>query len=122
MDELCPYVRHVQEFRLWVSEQFKHKVIHCIFHMSLISKLGAKLSEAMHGSVIADLGTLPANQHGWTVSISLRQQKSGHPNLVFKWQGGGEMTWTKLEASPETISKLESILNETRNQIKKSQV
>lgn len=88
--------------------------------MSFLSKLDAKVDEALHGSVIADLGTLPANQHGWTVSISLRRQKSGHPNLVFKWQGGGERTWTKLEASPETISKLESLLLETRNQIKKS--
>jgi len=87
--------------------------------MSLISKIGNKVGETLLGSVIADFGTLPMNQHGWTVSISLRQQKSGHPNLVFKWQSGGDTTWTKLEASPETISKLEGILRETRDQVEK---
>ncbi|HSY42267.1 MAG TPA: hypothetical protein VK811_00045, partial [Candidatus Acidoferrum sp.] len=69
--------------------------------MRLFSKIGEKVGETLLGSVIADFGTLPANQHGWTVSISLRQPKSGRPNLVFKWQSGGDTTWTKLEASPE---------------------
>ena len=87
--------------------------------MSLFSKIGEKVGETLLGSVIADFGTLPTNQHGWTVSISLRQQKSGCPNLVFKWQSGADTTWTKLEASPETISKLERILHETRNQIER---
>ena len=88
--------------------------------MSFIQNIGRKVGETLLGAVLADFGTLPANQRGWTVSISLRQQKSGEPNLVFKWQSGGQTTWTKLQASPENISRLESILHETRIQIGKS--
>ena len=86
--------------------------------MSLISKIGDKFGEKLLGVIIADYGTLPANQQGWTVAITLRRQKAGYPNLVFKWQCGGDTTWQKLEASPDVIARLETILQETRQQLK----
>ena len=85
--------------------------------MSIFSKIGEKVGEKLLGSVIADFGTLPANQKGWTVSIALRKQSSGYPNLVFKWKCGGNTTWETLEASPETLDKLASILHESRRHI-----
>ena len=85
--------------------------------MSLLSKIGDKVGELLLGNIITDFGTLPVNQGGGTVSITLRKQKTGHLNLVFQWQTAGRSAWETLEATPEVVDKLEAILQETRKQI-----
>jgi hypothetical protein len=85
--------------------------------MSLISKIGKLAGEKLLGTVIADYGTLPTNSHGWTVSITLRAKKDKTPHLVFKWKNGNSTAWESLEATPQTIDRLQTILCDVRTHV-----
>ena len=88
--------------------------------MSLFSKIGEKIGEKILGTVVTDFGTVPISKHGWNVAITLRKKGAGDYHLVFGWHYAGSTTWESLEASPETLDKLESIVLESRRQIEKA--
>jgi hypothetical protein len=85
--------------------------------MSLFSNLQRKLSEKILGVVIADFGTLPANEHGWTLSLTLRRKNAECPNLVFKWQSPGHTDIQSVAATPGTLEQLESIIGKARKAV-----
>jgi hypothetical protein len=69
------------------------------------------------GEVLKDFGYLPS-QHGWTVSVSLRQIREQPPYLLLRWeQGDSNRVFTSLACTPEVYDGLETIIRESRKRI-----
>ncbi len=70
------------------------------------------------GQVLADYGQIPSEQHGWRVSVSLRQIKDKAPYLLFQWEeGDSNRAWTSLACTPEVYEKLEQIIQDARRKV-----
>ncbi len=69
------------------------------------------------GEVLQDFGELPS-EHGWRVSISLRQIREQPPYLLLRWELGGEnQVFTSLACTPEIYDRLETIIRESRKRV-----
>jgi hypothetical protein len=69
------------------------------------------------GEVLQDFGELPP-QHGWRVSVSLRQIRDQPPYLLLRWQqGDSNRVFTSLACTPQVYDRLETIIHESRKRI-----
>ena len=69
------------------------------------------------GDVLEDFGELPG-QHGWRVSVSLRQIPEQPPYLLLRWeQGDSNRVFTSLACTPEIYDRLETIIRESRKRV-----
>jgi hypothetical protein len=88
--------------------------------MGLISWFSSWFSKKSFGEVIMDFGELPSHLHSCRVHVKLRKIGRQPPYLQFKWELAGEnRLWTSLACTPQVFARLETVIQESRNQLDK---
>jgi hypothetical protein len=89
--------------------------------MGLFSDLKQKLKTNLIGEVIADFGSLPTDDHGGQLSLSLRRRPGRPPHLQLQWQSVRQTEHKQIACSAEWIQQFERVAEEMRKHCGKDQ-
>ena len=87
--------------------------------MGIFSNLKDKLTTTMMGELVTDLGALPIDENGKTVSLSIRQHSGKRPHLQVKLAEPGAADYFAIPCSREWADQFENIAREMRKQIER---
>lgn len=82
--------------------------------MGIFSTLKAKFVTAIMGELITDFGTLPTDQHGRAMSLSIRRYPGQEPHLQVKYGGRGDSHHFQIACSSAWAEQLERVAQEMR--------
>lgn len=87
--------------------------------MGIFSNLKEKLATTMMGELVTDLGTLPIDENGKTMSLSIRQRSGNRPHLQVKLAEPGGASYFSIPCSREWADQFENVAREMRKQLER---
>jgi hypothetical protein len=85
--------------------------------MGLFSTIKDKVTTKLQGELITDLGTLPVDEHGKEISLSIRRHSGKRPHLQLKLAETGAADYFQIPCSREWADQLEKVASEMRRQL-----
>ena len=85
--------------------------------MGLFNQIKTKVTTLTIGELITDLGTLPVDDHGRELSVSIRQRPGKPPHLQMKLASTTEANYFQIPCSPQWADQFEKISQEIRKQL-----
>ena len=86
--------------------------------MGLFSSLKDRFLSKVMGDLITDLGTLPTDEFGREMSLSIRQRPGKRPHLQVKYGGRGEVQYFQIACTAEWAEQFEKVAQEMRRHAK----
>jgi hypothetical protein len=83
--------------------------------MGIFSAIKDKFVTTVMGDLITDLGTLPTDQFGREMSLSIRQRPGHKPHLQVRYGGRGDTHYFQIACSPEWADQFERVAQEIRS-------
>ena len=84
--------------------------------MRFFSALKSKLTTAIMGQLLTEIGSAPADPNGRTLTITIRQRTNQPPHLNVKSHQGGNAEHMEITCSRELADLLEKTAHEIRKQ------
>jgi hypothetical protein len=85
--------------------------------MGFFSAIKEKVATKLQGELVTDLGTLPIDEHGKEISVSIRRHSGKKPHLQVKLTETGASDYFQIPCSREWADQFEKIAREMRRQI-----
>ena len=88
------------------------------FGMALFENLKKVVATKLLGELITDFGSLPTDEHGRELAMSIRRFPGNKPHLQLKWTGTGETEYWQIMCSEDWAKQLERVAAEMRKELR----
>jgi hypothetical protein len=85
--------------------------------MRFFSSIKSKVVSTFVGDLVADLGTLPIDEHGHEISLSIRRRPGKPAHLQIKFASDGETSYFQITRMSEWADQFERVAQEMRRQL-----
>jgi hypothetical protein len=84
--------------------------------MGLFSSIKDKVTTTLQGELVSELGTLPIDDEGREISLSIRRHSGKKPHLQVKLAATGGADYFKIPCSRAWADQFEKVAGEMRKQ------
>ena len=85
--------------------------------MRFFSSIKSKVVSTFMGDLVADLGTLPTDEHGHEISLSIRRRLGKPAHLQVKLASDGEANYFQITRMREWADQFERVAQEMRKHL-----
>jgi hypothetical protein len=85
--------------------------------MGLFSTIKEKVATKLQGELVTDLGTLPINENGKTISLSIRRYSGKKPHLQVKLAEPGAADYFQIPCSRQWAEQFAKVASEMKKQV-----